>query len=105
MEILTTEVTGSKGSEVEAAPASQDVNDMFRTGGMDGGTGASVGVGAGVDTVDKISLMSGWGQSATIFCCAVPSRGRDNVAAEGISCRVTAPLVWIGKMGEMAGGG
>jgi hypothetical protein len=53
MEILTTEVTGSKGSEVEAAPASQDVNDMFRTGGMDGGTGASVGVGAGVDTVDK----------------------------------------------------
>lgn len=44
MERRTTGETGSKGSEVEAAPASQDV---FRISGVDAGTGASVGVGAG----------------------------------------------------------
>ena len=47
MERRTTGETGSKGSEVEATPASQDVNDVFRISGVDAGTGANVGVGAG----------------------------------------------------------
>ena len=90
MEILTTEEAGSRGSEVEAVPASQDVSDASSTGDVDAGTGASVGVCTGVDTVDKISLISGSGHDATVSCRAVPSRGRDNVAAGGISCSVVA---------------
>jgi hypothetical protein len=55
--------------EVEATPASQDV-----------------------DVVDKFSLMSGSVHGATISRWVVPSRG-DNVVAEGVSCSpaVTAP--------------
>jgi hypothetical protein len=116
VEKLTMGEAGSKGVEVEAAPASKDVKDVFRTGGVDDGTGVSVRVGAGVDTVDIISLMSGPGQGATISCCAVPSRERDNVAAGGISCSavVTAPggdasvergLVRAGKAGKVVAGG
>jgi len=94
VEKLTMGEAGRKGVEVEATPASQDVNVVFRTGGVDnGGTGVSVGVGAGVEAVDIISPMSGNSGSvhgATISCCAVPSRGRDNVAAGGISCSAVA---------------
>ena len=110
----TTDETGIKGSEAEVAPESQDVNDAFRTGGVNARTGASVGASPGVDTVDKISLMPDSGHGATISCRAVPSRGRDNVAAEVIPCSViaTAPgdayvgreLVRAGKAGEVAAG-
>ena len=66
----------SKGLEVEmeATSASQDVNDVFRIGGVDAGTGASVGVGAGMDAVDWISLMSDSAHGTTISCCVLPSR-------------------------------
>ena len=57
MEKPMTEEAESKGSEAEAAPVSQDANDLFRTGGVDAGTG--VVVGAGVDALDKMSLLSG----------------------------------------------
>jgi hypothetical protein len=73
-----------------------------------------VGAGAGVDTIEKISLMSGSGHGATISCRAVPSRGRDNVAAGKIFCGAvaTAPgdayvgreLVRAGKAGGVAAG-
>jgi hypothetical protein len=44
--------------EVEAIPASEDANDMSGTGGMDAGSGASVGVLDTVkDVVNKISLI------------------------------------------------
>ena len=60
----TTDEAGSKGLEVEAASASEDVDDLFRTGGIDSGIGAGAGVGAGVDVVDRMSLVSG------MSCCA-----------------------------------
>jgi hypothetical protein len=46
----TIDEAGSKGLEVEAISVSQDSNDLFRIGGVDAGTGASV---AGNDAVDK----------------------------------------------------
>ena len=110
MENLTTDDAGSRGSEVEAVPASQDVNDAFRTGGVNAVTGASVGVYAGVDTIDEISPMSGSGHDATISCRVLPSRGRDNVAAWEISCSAVATesgddaSVRAGKTGEVAAG-
>lgn len=84
----TTDEAGSKGSEVETAPASQDVNDVFRTCCVDAGI-----VGAGADMVDIVSLMSGLTCGASISCCALPSRGRENGAARGIffSAVATAP--------------
>lgn len=69
-----TDEAGGKGleMEMEVAPASENANDLVRTGGMDADTGA--GVGAVVDPVDKISLVSGSAHAATISC-VVPSRG------------------------------
>jgi hypothetical protein len=61
---------GSNGLEMEMAPGSQYANDLFRTGGVGGGTGASVGVGASVDAV-----MFGTAHGVTISCCVVPSKG------------------------------
>ena len=78
MENLTTDEAGSRGSEVEAATTSQDVDDLFRTGC---GDAASVGVGAGVETVDRFSLISGLVYGVNIFCC---------VATGGISCSTPA---------------
>ena len=63
----------SKRLEAEAAPVSQDANDLFRTGGVDAGAGVIVGT--GVDGVDKISLLSGSGHVPTIPRCIV-STGR-----------------------------
>jgi hypothetical protein len=68
MEELTTDKAGSKGLEAAESAASQDADDLLRTGGVDSGTGASVG--GSMDAVDRIS---------------VPSGGRDNVAAGGMS--------------------
>ena len=59
----TTDEAGSKGLQVKAA-ASENVDDSFRTGGIDSGIGAGAGVGAGVDVVDRMSLVSG------MSCCA-----------------------------------
>ena len=75
MERPTTDEAGGKGLEVEVASASQDANDLFRTGSVDAGTGISVDVGAGVDAVDEISLISGSVHGATISCWVCPSRG------------------------------
>jgi hypothetical protein len=66
----TTDEAGSKVLGVEAEPGSQDASDLFRTGGVDAGTGASVSVGAGVDAV-----MSGSTHGAAISRCVVPSGG------------------------------
>jgi hypothetical protein len=76
MEKPATDELGSKGleAEVEVAPASRDTSDLCRTGGVDSGTGVSVGC-AGVDTLDKSSLMSGSARGAIVFRCVVPSRG------------------------------
>jgi hypothetical protein len=61
------------------------------------GTGASVAVGA---EVDKISLFSGSAHGATtISRCAVPSGGRDNVAA-GIMSRSAAATTYCGDLPE-----
>ena len=72
----TMDEAGGKGSEVEAAPAWQDSNELIKTGGVDAGTGTSVRVGASVgkDAVDKISMTSGSVHGTTISCCVVPSR-------------------------------
>jgi hypothetical protein len=53
----TTDEVGSKGLEMEVAPASQVVNDLLRMSVSGAGTGASVGIGASMDACDKISLM------------------------------------------------
>ena len=114
MENLTTDGAGSRGLEVEAVPASQEVNDTFRTGGVDPRIGANVGVYAGVETVDEISLMPGSGHGATI-CPALPSRGRDSVVATGIfrsavatalggDASVRRGLVRAGKADEVVAG-
>ena len=58
MEDVTTGEAGSRGSEAEAAPASQGVNDLSRMSVSDAGTSASVCVGASVDACDKFSPMS-----------------------------------------------
>ena len=58
MEDLTTGEAGSRRSEVEAAPALQDVDDLLRMSVSDAGTSASVCVGASVDACDKFSPMS-----------------------------------------------
>ena len=73
IEELTTDKAGSKG--LEAALSSQDVNDLFRTGVANTGVGATVGVGAGMDKVGKLSLMSGSAHGSTTSSRAVPSGG------------------------------
>lgn len=60
--------------EAEASPASEDADGSFKTGGVDAGTGTSVGVGSGVDDVDKVSPMSDSPNGTTISFCAVSSR-------------------------------
>lgn len=89
MEEPTTDKAGIKGSEEEAAPASKDDNDLFKTGDVEG-NGVKVGAGAGVDAVDELSVISGSAHDATISSCVVPSKGRDNIAAEGTSCSAEA---------------
>ena len=58
MEKPSMDEAGSKGLEVEAAPGSQDSNDLIKIGGVEAGTGTSVGVGvgagAGKDAVNKL---------------------------------------------------
>jgi hypothetical protein len=49
----------------EAAPASEDANDLVRTGGVNG---------TGVDAVDKPSLLSDSAPGAITSCCVVPSK-------------------------------
>ena len=53
MEKPTMDEAGRKKLEVEDVSASQGSNDLFRIAGVNAGTGASVGVGAGNDAVDK----------------------------------------------------
>ena len=82
MEKPTTDEAVSKGSKIEAATASQDSNDLNKTGDVDAGTGTSVGVGvgAGNDAVDRIRVMPDSVHGATI------SRRVVNVAAGVMSC-------------------
>ena len=54
MEKPTTDKAGGKGLEAEAASASQGIDDLFGTRGVDSCAGTGVDVGATVDTVDKI---------------------------------------------------
>ena len=72
MEKPTTDEVESEGLEVEAAPASQDSNGLFRTDDVDAGTGVAVGVGAGVHMIDKFSLTA---HGATMSRCVVFPRG------------------------------
>ena len=58
MEDLMTGKAGSTGSEVEAAPALQDVDDLLRMSVSGAGTSAGVCIGASMDACDKISPMS-----------------------------------------------
>ena len=71
-----TDGAGSKELDVEVGPASQDANDLFRTGGEDNskGTGVGVGVGVGVSAVDEI-FISDPAYGVTISCHLLPSRG------------------------------
>ena len=75
----TTDEAGRTGLEVgvEVAPASQDANDLFKTGVVDATTGAGAGVGAGadLDAVDKFSPKSGCLPGTSISRCVVPSGG------------------------------
>ena len=66
----------------------EDVARVSSDFGRDDGIGDSVGVGACVDEVDKIWLVSGSALEATTseFCCSLTSRGWDNVATEVTSC-------------------
>jgi hypothetical protein len=66
MEKPTTDKAGSGEMGVETVSASQDTNNLFRTGGVDASTGARVSVGAGMDARDKISPVSGPAHGATI---------------------------------------
>jgi hypothetical protein len=75
MEKPRTGEANDKELVVETAPALQDVDDLFRTGGVDGGTGASVGVSVGVDAVNKVFLMSGFANGVAKSRCVVPSGG------------------------------
>ena len=82
MEKPTMEEAESKGLEAEASPASQDVDDSFRTRDVVSGAG----VGVGVDGVVRIPLMSGSADGVNISLSVVPSGEQDNVAAGGMSC-------------------
>ncbi|KAH9995065.1 hypothetical protein BJV77DRAFT_992319 [Russula vinacea] len=64
-----TDEAGSKGLEVGAAPASQDSNDLIKTGGVEAGTGTSK------DAVGIFSVMSGSVHGAAISRCVFPSGG------------------------------
>jgi hypothetical protein len=61
----TTEEARSKKLEVEveAVSVSHDTDDPFRTGGVD--SGADTSVCAGVDAVDRISVLSGSAHGVT----------------------------------------
>ena len=86
MEKSTTDEAGGKVLESDAASASQEIDVLSGTRGVDSGTGPSVGVGAGVDAVHRISLVSGsaHGMISTSLS-VVPSSEQDNVAAGGMS--------------------
>ena len=53
----TTDEAGGKGLEAGAASSSQEIDDSFVTSRVDSGTGSGVSVGAGVDAVDRISIV------------------------------------------------
>jgi hypothetical protein len=91
MERMTTEGVGSKGLGVETAPRAEDANDVFRTGGVDVGIGATEGVGADADTVSSSSA-----QGAIISSCAVPSKGE----AGAMSCSAATAAGGDASMGR-----
>ena len=69
-----TDGTGSKVLDVEAGPASQDTNDLFRSSGADTSKGKGVGVDVGVGAVDKM-FISNPAYGVAISCHLLPSRG------------------------------
>lgn len=73
LEEPTTGEAGSKRLEAEAALASQDATNLFRTDEVD--FDAGTGVGAGADAIDKISQMSDSVCGVTISHCVIPSGG------------------------------
>jgi hypothetical protein len=74
-----------------AAPRAEDANNVFRTGCVDVGTGATEGVGADADTVSSSSA-----QDAVISSCAVPSRGE----AGAMSCSAATAAGGDASMGR-----
>ena len=54
MEKPTMDEAGGKRLEAEAASASQEIDDLFGTRGVDSCAGAGVDAGTTVDAVDKI---------------------------------------------------
>ena len=107
----TMDEAGGKGLESEAASASQEIDVSFGTRSVDSGTGPGVSVGAGVDAVDRISLVSGSAHGITTSLSVVSSSGQDNVVAGGMSCgalggdaSVGFGLVWTGRACSVAAG-
>ena len=86
----TTDEAGGKGLESEAASASQEIDVSFGARGVDSGTGPGVSVGAGVDAVDRISLVSGSAHGGLVW--------------SGKACSVAAG--WVGReiVGELGAG-
>jgi hypothetical protein len=66
----TTDDAGSEGSEVEAAPTSQDANDSLRMSVSDAGAGADGDTGAEtcLGTVDDVWQTSGAAHATAISC-------------------------------------
>ena len=73
MEEPTTGDAGRKRLEAEAALASQDATNLFRTDEID--FDAGTGIGAGADAIDKVSQMSVSVRGVTISRCVIPSGG------------------------------
>jgi hypothetical protein len=75
MEEPTTGDAGRKRleAEAEAALASQDATNLFRTDEID--FDAGTGIGAGADAIDKVSQMSVSVRGVTISRCVIPSGG------------------------------
>ena len=75
IEKLTTGEARSKGLKAKATPVSRDADDLFITGGVDAGKGASIGKGSGVDAADRTSVKFDSAHVSTISGRAVPSGG------------------------------
>jgi hypothetical protein len=95
----TIDAAESKGleAEVEAASASQDVDDWFRTSDEVSGTGAGISVGACVDGVSRISLVSGSAHCVDISLGVVPSSGKDDITVGGMSCSALGGGASVGR--------
>lgn len=69
-----TDGAGSKELDIEVGPASQDANDLFRTGGGHTSKGTDVDVDVGESAVDEM-FISGPAYGVAISCHLLPPRG------------------------------